>query len=218
MARDFPTHIPVGDVSAIDITGTALTVAFWTNPDTTPSFSFPLAKGTETSNVQYQILRVSNGFRIEIGDATDKDLAEGGSLTPGNWGHVVGRKNGTGAGALSVFLNGASVASATSNRSIQNTGNVLRFGARSDGVSAYDGKIAEIGIWNVALTDAEIASLAKGFSPALVRPQSLQGYWPLDGKSTVERDLRNGNNATAGAAAHIDHPRVIMPRQTIILA
>jgi len=42
-----------------------------------------------------------------------------------------------------------------------------------------NGFIAEAAIWDVALTAAEIASLAAGASPLLVRPQSLVGYWPL---------------------------------------
>jgi hypothetical protein len=34
-----------------------------------------------------------------------------------------------------------------------------------------DGRIAEVGIWNAALTAAEIASLAKGMTCDKVRPQ-----------------------------------------------
>lgn len=39
-----------------------------------------------------------------------------------------------------------------------------------------NGNAMEVGFWNAALTDAEIASLGKGFSPKLVRPQSLLCY------------------------------------------
>lgn len=41
------------------------------------------------------------------------------------------------------------------------------------------GRIAEVGIWNIALTAAEIAVLAAGYSPLLVRPQNLVFYAPL---------------------------------------
>jgi hypothetical protein len=42
-----------------------------------------------------------------------------------------------------------------------------------------DGRTAEVGIWNAALTAAEIASLAKGMTPDKIRPQSLVFYAPL---------------------------------------
>ena len=70
----------------------------------------------------------------------------------------------------------------------------------------FPGDIAEVGVWNVALTAAEIASLAKGVACRLVRPQSLVFYAPLL-RDLV--DLRGGraitNNNTATVAVH---PRV----------
>lgn len=44
------------------------------------------------------------------------------------------------------------------------------------------GGIAEVGLWDVSLSDEEIASLAAGMTPLMVRPQSLLGYWPLSGR------------------------------------
>jgi hypothetical protein len=65
---------------------------------------------------------------------------------------------------------------------------------------------AEVGIWNVALTDAEVASLAKGMTCDKVRPQSLVFYAPL---VRSLQDVRGGltitNNNTATVA---NHPRV----------
>lgn len=71
----------------------------------------------------------------------------------------------------------------------------------------YGGSIiAEAAVWNAALTAAEIASLANGFTPAQIRPQSLVFYAPLvrdliDAKGG--RTLTNNNAATVAA-----HPRV----------
>lgn len=42
-----------------------------------------------------------------------------------------------------------------------------------------EGDISEVGYWNVALTDADVAVLAKGVSPLLVRPEGLVAYWSL---------------------------------------
>lgn len=50
---------------------------------------------------------------------------------------------------------------------------------RSSPVNYADGLIAEVGIWNAALAAADIARLASGFSPVLIRPDALVAYYPL---------------------------------------
>jgi hypothetical protein len=97
--------------------------------------------------------------------------------------------------------------------SVTNTGdpavNAIKIGARyfSGSVGGYHGGlIAEVGIWNAALTAEEIASLAKGMTCDKVRPQSLVFYAPLVRNL---QDVRGGltitNNNTATVA---NHPRV----------
>jgi hypothetical protein len=69
-----------------------------------------------------------------------------------------------------------------------------------------DSIVAECGIWNVALTAEEIASLAKGMTCDKVRPQSLVFYAPLVRElQDVKGGLTITNNNTATVA---DHPRV----------
>lgn len=41
--------------------------------------------------------------------------------------------------------------------------------------------LADLAIWNVALTDAEVAALAAGASPLSIRPSNLVAYYPLYG-------------------------------------
>lgn len=43
----------------------------------------------------------------------------------------------------------------------------------------FDGNLSEFAVWNVVLTTGEINSLAKGFSPKRIRPQSLKFYAPI---------------------------------------
>jgi len=69
-----------------------------------------------------------------------------------------------------------------------------------------DADIAEVGVWNVELTAAEIASLAAGMTCDKVRPQSLVFYAPLvrdliDAKGGLT--ITNNNTATV-----VNHPRV----------
>lgn len=70
----------------------------------------------------------------------------------------------------------------------------------------HTGRVADVGIWNVALTDDEVASLSKGVACRLIRPQSLVFYAPLI-RDLVDicggRTLTNNNTATVEV-----HPRV----------
>lgn len=78
--------------------------------------------------------------------------------------------------------------------------------------SSGDGFIAELGVWNAALDDAEVASLATGLSPLLVRPSALVRYFPLLGLYSPEIDVRGGAGLTmTGTVPAYVHPRVIYP-------
>lgn len=69
-----------------------------------------------------------------------------------------------------------------------------------------DGDISEAAIWSVALTDAEVNSLGKGFSPRRIRPQSLIFYAPM---IRTLQDIKNGITLTNNNSATVaNHPRV----------
>jgi hypothetical protein len=92
-----------------------------------------------------------------------------------------------------------------------NYGSVAQVGisARHNGTSwglGTNGNIAEVGIWNAALTAEEIASLAKGMTCDKIRPQNLVFYAPLirDLQDT-KGGLTITNNNTATVA---NHPRI----------
>ncbi len=81
-----------------------------------------------------------------------------------------------------VYLDGGNKGTNISNRLFSGDYDRTRIGVLNIGatLSQYmSGMIAEAGIWNVALTDAEVAVLAAGYSPLFVRPQNLVAYWPL---------------------------------------
>jgi hypothetical protein len=70
-----------------------------------------------------------------------------------------------------------------------------------------EGDIAELAVWNVALSADEMASLSKGFRADRIRPQSLKFYAPL----VRQLNDRVGGRTfvrLAGADAFADHPRV----------
>ncbi len=107
---------------------------------------------------------------------------------------------------LTAYLNGNVEATTSSGVpvSIFNSTSPLTIGYLP--INYFPGLIAEVGIWNAALTAAEIASLAKGMTCDKVRPQSLVFYAPLvrnliDQKGGLT--ITNNNGATVA-----NHPRV----------
>jgi len=77
----------------------------------------------------------------------------------------------------------------------------------------FNGSIAEVGAWNVALTTFEVAALSHGCSPLLVRPTALIGYWPLFGgystageTSWIAGSVNLAETGTVGSSAHPTKP------------
>ena len=76
-----------------------------------------------------------------------------------------------------IYLDGGSDATNTTaaNYSGLNSLNIGAFNV----IENFSGEIAEVGLWNTALTAPEIASLSKGMTCDKIRPQSLVFYAPL---------------------------------------
>ena len=90
--------------------------------------------------------------------------------------------------------------------------NLFTVGRREDNASQYfDGDLADIAIWNVALTAAEVALYQAGLSPLLIRPNAIVNYWPLVGVFSPEIELFSRQELTLGnAPIAAAHPPVIL--------
>jgi hypothetical protein len=64
-------------------------------------------------------------------------------------------------------------------------GNLERLSAGS----YFPGLLMEAAFWTAALTADEVAILAKGFSPIMVRPGSLAGHVPVYGNDSPENEI-----------------------------
>jgi hypothetical protein len=203
MSRDFPNdtskYLDIGDIAGPDVSGTALTIHCWALLDTNNSQHKLVAKWGGSPGVAQYLLSVTGTGKVEgaIRGSGAYDIATGvTTVSTGVWHSLAMRKNGTGAGALQAFLDGTSDVSTTSNESIQNTGTGLKLGVADDG-GAHDGLLAEVAIWNIALSDAEIKLLSKGVSPLMIRPANLKGYWPIFGTGTTHERDYSGSGAHA---------------------
>jgi hypothetical protein len=100
---------------------------------------------------------------------------------------------------------------ADTTKSTQNTTSLTyptinRLSIGAIGANAWNGLLAEIAVWDVALTDDEITSLARGFKPSRIRPQNLQFYAPI---VRGLQDVRGGRAITNNGSVPVaDHPRV----------
>jgi hypothetical protein len=133
--------------------------------------------------------------------------ALGNSATANEWTHLAGVF--TSSSSRSVYANGALQGTATTTISSINSFTRATIAADIDGgaIGTYwGGSIAEVGVWNVALTADEVSSLGRGVTCDQVRPQSLVFYAPLIRNiADMARGvtLTNVNTATVS-----DHPRV----------
>lgn len=113
------------------------------------------------------------------------------------------------AGALKMFVDGSQVgATATPTTSATAPTNwVVNVGSALNGDTRLNCRVAQIGYWDVALTDAEMAALGKGVSPHLVRPQSLK--WYVRGLRTANAQFGSTGTAT-NLTYSDDNPRIYL--------
>lgn len=94
----------------------------------------------------------------------------------------------------------------------------FKVGAGGSEAQVFNGLIAHSAVWGVALTADEIASLAAGLSPLLIRPASLVAYWPYLGRDSTEIDIIGRYDlAVTGAAASADEPRLRWPSRKRVI-
>jgi hypothetical protein len=162
-----------------------------------------------SSKTTLSVLRLNvNSGQYRITDQGNVSAVANGAVVTANlWNHYAGVF--ASESSRTAYTNG--IAGATNTTTVAAiTPTVTSVGAWFQGTSSpiqfLDGRIAEVGIWDVALTAAEISSLAKGMTCDKVRPQSLVFYAPLvrnliDAKGG--RTITNNNGATVA-----NHPRV----------
>jgi len=136
------------------------------------------------------------------------------SYVASTWQHAAGVW--LNASSRTVYLNGGGKITDTGTRNV--TGLTLTtVGGNRVGSTTFgplDGSVAEVAIWNVALTDADVLQLSKKFSPLSVRFDALVAYFPLIGRVASEPDMIAGAAFTQnGTMSQAAHSPIINPRQ-----
>jgi hypothetical protein len=208
MAYEFNGSTQSLSTASTPVTAAPMTLACWFNSDSATVAQRLIEVRLSTTNY------FSLGIRgQDAGDPVAIVISQGGAAeitrttsgySANTWHHACGVFTSTTSRA--VYLDGGSSATGTGTRS-PDTPNQIQIGIfAGDNVQYFDGRMAEVGIWNTDLTASEVLSLSRGMTCDKVRPQSLVAYFPLV-RNLVE--LKGGltitNNNTATVAAH---PRV----------
>jgi hypothetical protein len=149
-------------------------------------------------------------------DGGGNSIASAGTVSLNTWSHVAGVS--VSATSRYAYLHGSPGPENTGNRSPASVDGI-RIACRPDTFNRFTGFVAEFGVWNAALTNAEVAKLARGYSPLLVRPQNLRHYMPFVDGADMDIVGRLKLMPT-GAPGLTGHPPIIYPfeRRRIVAA
>lgn len=195
------------------LSGAPLTMACWVKPTTLSGTSAAYALASLFGAFAHVLYIAYDGtgrviFRIRAGSgASTVEFATSTLLTGNNWHHVCGVA--ASSTSRAIFLNGGGKGTDTTNRAptlASFSAGVVDAGSPMNSADL----LAEVGLWNIALSDAEVAKLAAGMSPLKMHPEALVGYWPLLGDASPERNLLSNTSilSVQGSLSAAVHPRI----------
>lgn len=220
MARDFD-----GNNDEINVTlssgATIVSFAHWIYPDAVAQYANTL-RISDGSNVQGSLEFDDGWGYVFVWHFSGGNAAWSvPKPTTGSWQHYVATYDSTDNGNDPMIYKNGSLLSEFErigpSGSPDAPGTAVEFGGNNDS-HWYNGRLAEVAMWNREISASEVAILADGYSPLFVS-RGLIGYWPLIGKFSPEIDVINGQNGTLQSApTAIAHPRIIYPTPEQILA
>ncbi len=202
------------NASACDFQNADFSIALWLYPN---SVSTLLFKGRYGTAGWYAQIGRSTSLGLDFvsynGSTVDETYSTASFISTGQWQHIGITRSGS---SVKFFRDGveASYGASGSHGVITSSSDEFVVGAywiRAD--LSTTGHYAEIATYDSALSSAQIASLARGFSPMLVSAATLRNYWPLIGRATTEPDLTGAGPLSNLDLTQSSHPRVIYPRR-----
>lgn len=123
------------------------------------------------------------------------------------WNHHVGVWRS--AANRQVYLNGSAGPLNTTSLSPTSL-NATSIGIQTDGSSepGTTMRVAEVAVWDIDLGADDIAALAEGYSPLMVRRDRLVEHMPL----VRSNWSKSGAFGVTGSPGVVEHPRIINPR------
>jgi hypothetical protein len=162
------------------VTGPPLTFSAWVRPPYPPSAAAMIIEVSNNTVAERFTLYYEPNFGFGIyQQGSGQGAAAYSPFISTGWYHVCGVISSN--SLRKIYVNGVNNgAPATDTTAVTTTGvSAIRIGIRCDQNFGVNGDIAEVAVYDVALTDAEILGLARRFSPGLIRPQNLKMYLSL---------------------------------------
>jgi hypothetical protein len=217
MARSFNGSTNYLQVEAAVVSGTPLSISGWMfNADSGVGVVTIATVQDKDVADQRHILQLRGSVAGDPVGAFSQDASESPAVnsttgtTVNTWHHACGIW--ASATSRTIYLDGGSKAEDTT--SVSPVGfDRTSIGANRDSTPSgfFNGRIAEVTIWNVALTDDEVLALASGINPFRIRPLNIVWRPPLFGIDSPEPDYSgNGNDATVVGAVKANHAPVTL--------
>ena len=163
--------VNIGDVDDFDFGSGNFTVSIWSK-SSTASRALVMKDNWAGSG---------NGIYIFTDGDTDYSYWNGSSITDfgdadGNWHNITVTRSGTGAGQVLLFYDGIKVTSATDSRTLSNSSS-LRIGAPNDANRRFNGQVANVRIYNTALSNEQIRQNYVAESYKFQTDSKAPGIW-----------------------------------------
>jgi len=197
-----------------------LTLALWVYPQRSSLYEdvLCLARSADNSTGWFLQLRGPDGMKAAAVTAYQNTFAIARSSTTfslNRWCHLAGVF--TAANSRMVYLDGVAGSVEGTTLAVPTVDRIVIGAWERQGswMAYFAGYAAEAAVWKVALNASEIAQLAAGHSPLLVRPGDLIAYWPLGGPfGNDDRDHLAGlyDLTPFNSPGWTDHPSINYPQ------
>ena len=182
-------YIDLGDSTDFDITN-SITLSAWIKADAINQHALLVGRDDGTNRNYYFDLYTDEKIFWNCKGLSDTQVGSSTIISANEWYHIAGTYDGSN---LKLYINGILEDSDASTGSIDNDNVSLTIGAREAGMDRrFNGSISQVGIWQGALTQAQIQSVMESTSYAKI---------PADVKSTLgsnvlTHDFSDGSGVT----------------------
>lgn len=163
-------------------------VAMWVKPDVLSGFPMLFAVNTSVYGNRFQVFISASDGTVTIADSVaDQIDSPSYAVTTGFWSHIVATHNSS-TNATKLYVDGAEVGTATvTGFGTFAASDLFSFGTEYDpGPSLdnyFDGKIAEIAVWDSELSSSDVAELVADKSPvdmtAISAAADIIAHWQM---------------------------------------
>lgn len=204
------------------LAGVPITMAVWINADALPNADMRIMCISDASALEWINIIIRRHDQVDAdevwaglgGSGSYPASKSGNTIGIGAW-HHAGGVFATNASRI-AYLDGVAGVEDTTDLTPANLDvtDIAAIHYNNTTNNYFSGHIGEAAIWNIALTNAEVASLAAGYSPLFIHPQNLIAYWDL---IRGLNDRVGGYNLTASGTVVSVHPPIIYPAAPMIV-